>query len=71
MSDWLTLKDVRAQLGIAPNTIRKLIRDGDLPAYQIKGVRGPRFKQADVDALISPIPVQTAPAKQAKGKKKK
>lgn len=61
MAEWLTLKDVHDRLGIAPNTIRKLIRSGDLRAYEIKGVRGPRFKEEDVEALITPI--QPRPSK--------
>jgi excisionase family DNA binding protein len=68
MADWLTLKDVRELLGVAPNTVRKLIRTGQLPAYQITGVRGPRFKRADVEALIRPIEVKPATPK---GKKQK
>jgi excisionase family DNA binding protein len=68
MADWLTLKDVRDLLGVAPNTVRKLIRTGKLPAYQITGIRGPRFKREDVEALIRPIEVKSA---ESKGKKKK
>lgn len=68
MADWLTLKDVRNLLGIAPNTIRKLVRTGELPAYEIKGVRGPRFKKEDVEALVTPVRVPPVKKKKGSGK---
>jgi len=68
MAEWLTLKDVHEMLGIAPNTIRKLVRTGELPAFEIKGVRGPRFKKEDVEALVTPVKVQPLKKKKGSGK---
>lgn len=67
MSEWISLKDACDLLGVAPNTIRKLIRTGVLPAFEIKGVKGYQIKRVDVEALITPVVVKPT---RAKGKKK-
>ncbi len=58
-SGWITLKEACDILGISPNTVRKLIRTGVLPAYEIKGVKGFQLKRADVEALITPVKVKS------------
>jgi excisionase family DNA binding protein len=63
MSEWISLKDACELLGVAPNTIRKLIRTGVLPAYEIKGVKGYQIKRLDVEALITPVVVKTTKAR--------
>ncbi len=65
MSEWISMKDACELLGIAHNTLRRLIDTGVLPAYEVKGVRGFQIKRADVEALITPVKV-----KPAKGRKK-
>ncbi len=57
-SEWITLKQACDILGLAPNTVRKLVRTGVLPAYEIKGVRGFQLKRSDVEALITPVKVK-------------
>jgi excisionase family DNA binding protein len=69
MVDWLSLKEACEILGLAPNTVRKLIRTGVLPAYEIKGVRGPRFRKEDLEVLITPIQPQSSKQKDSKNKK--
>lgn len=58
MNEWITLKEACEMLGVAPNTVRGLVRKGVLPAYEIKGVRGYQLKRVDVAALIRPVQVQ-------------
>ena len=58
MSEWITMKEACDLLGVASNTIRRLILTGVLPAYEIKGVRGYQIKRADVEALITPVKVK-------------
>jgi excisionase family DNA binding protein len=58
MSEWITMKEACDLLGVASNTIRRLIRTGVLPAYEIKAVRGFQIKRADVEALITPVKVK-------------
>jgi excisionase family DNA binding protein len=69
MVEWLSLKEACEILELAPNTVRKLIRTGTLRAYEIKGIRGPRFRKEDLDALITPIQPQLPKAKDRKNKK--
>ena len=63
MSEWINMKEACELLGVAPNTIRHLIRTGILPAYEIKGVRGYQIKRVDVQALITPVVVRPTKAK--------
>lgn len=55
---WISLKDACDLLGLAPNTVRKLVRTGVLPAYEVRGVRGFQLKRVDVEALITPVKVE-------------
>ena len=64
MSEWLSLKETCEILALAPNTVRKLIRTGVLPAYEIKGVRGVQMKRKDVEVLRTPV--KTTPVKKRK-----
>ncbi len=57
-SQWITIKEACELLGVTPNTVRKLIRSGVLPAFETKGVRGFQIKRADVEALIRPVEVK-------------
>lgn len=68
MNEWITLKEACELLGLAPNTVRGLVRKGILPAFEIKGVRGYHLKRADVAALIRPVQVkmQKVPTKKRK-----
>lgn len=71
MSNWITLAEACEVLGLSTNTVKKLVRKGILPAYEVTGVRGPRFKPEDVERLIKPIQpteVEVAPKKRKKSK---
>jgi len=47
------------RLGLDPRTIRRYISDGMLRGYRV-GSTLVRVDQADVDALVRPIPAATA-----------
>lgn len=51
-------------LGVSRNTVKKLIREGALPAYTIQGVTGYRLRRHEVQALIHTVDVET-PKKKA------
>jgi excisionase family DNA binding protein len=63
MNEWISMKETSELLGLTPNTVRRLIRDGVLPAYEIKGVRGYQIKRTDVEGLITPVKVKPAKKK--------
>jgi excisionase family DNA binding protein len=63
MSEWISMKEPSELLGVTPNTVRRLIRDGVLPAFEIKGVRGYQLKRADVETLITPVKVKPSKKK--------
>jgi excisionase family DNA binding protein len=51
----LTIVETANELHTDHKFVRKLIRDGHLPAYRIKGSRLIRIRRADVDALKQPV----------------
>lgn len=48
--EWLTPKDVQAELGIGPNTFYRLVNSGQLPAYRIGKLW--RVKRSELEAWI-------------------
>ena len=71
MGNWITLAEACEVLGLSANTVKKLVRKGILPAYEVTGVRGPRFQREDVEKLIKPIQpteIEAAPMKRKKSK---
>lgn len=66
MSNWIGMAEAKEILGLSHNTVTKLIRQGVLPAYEVPGVRGPRFHREDVEKLIrriEPTETKAAPRK--------
>ncbi len=57
-SKWISLAEASRILGIAPNTIRRLVERGTLPAFKIQGVAGYRFQREQVEALIQSVVVR-------------
>jgi len=55
MTDWLKVQEACDLLGVSPNTLRRLVREGRLQAYVISGVRGYQFRRHDVEKLIIPV----------------
>ncbi len=67
-SIWLSLEEACQILGISRNTLKKLIREGRIPAYNIEGVVGYKLKKPDVESLIKPVQIS---AKKKMSKKKR
>ena len=55
----ISVNAAATRLGLDPRTIRRYVSDGLLPAYRV-GSTLIRVDQADVDALVRPIPAATA-----------
>lgn len=55
MSHELDILSAAARLGVHPNTIRRYIASGVLPAARVGGGRY-RLNVEDVDALMRPVP---------------
>jgi excisionase family DNA binding protein len=51
--DYVTVEEAATLLRVAPSTIRRWIREGDLPAYRF-GRRRVALKRADLATLITP-----------------
>ncbi len=49
-TEWMTVEQVAKELGVHPDTIRAYIRDGELPALQLK--RSYRIKRKDFDEFV-------------------
>lgn len=56
--EYLTVAEVATLLRVAPSTIRRWIREGDVPAYRL-GRRRVALKRADVATLITPTRIGT------------
>lgn len=54
MDDLLTISEAAAELGFHPNTIRKFIKTGRLPAYRI-GVKIIRIKRSDLETIFNKV----------------
>lgn len=50
--DWLNPSDASSYLSVSRPTLYKLMHDGLLPYYTIKGIRKRRLKKEDLDALM-------------------
>jgi len=48
--EWMTVEQVANELGVHPETIRGFIRDGELPALQLK--RNYRIKRKDYEDFV-------------------
>lgn len=55
MSAWLKVHEACELLGVSPNTLRRLVKEGRLQAYVVDGVRGYQFRSEDVKKLIIPV----------------
>lgn len=53
-----TLKGGAEALGVSERTIRRMIADGELPAYRV-GPRAVRIREDDLMALLRRIPTAT------------
>ena len=51
--DWLTVRDVAERLKVTEETVRRWVRDGDLPALVLGKKAGHRIRSTDLDAFIA------------------
>ena len=49
---WLTVEEVAERLDVTQETVRRLLRRGELPGMQISKRSGWRMRPEDVDAFI-------------------
>ena len=49
---WLTVDDVAQRLDVTAETVRRLLRRGEMPGMQISKRSGWRVRAEDVDAFI-------------------
>lgn len=54
IEEYLTVAEAAALLRVAPSTIRRWIREGDLPAYRL-GRRRVGLKREELSRLIKPV----------------
>lgn len=54
-TDILTVKETAKKLKLHPNTLRKMTKDGEIPAYKFR--RRIVYRKDDVDALINSLEV--------------
>jgi len=52
LATFLTIPEAAARLGVSPDTIRRRIKSGALPAGKFAGAY--RVRVTDVDALVEP-----------------
>lgn len=57
----LTVPQVAARLGVKPETVRRMLRRGDLPGWLIGGRAGYRVFQRHVDEMLDRRPGQPGP----------
>lgn len=56
LDEYISLASTADRLDLSPNTVRRWITEGKLPAYRVGGRATIRFRVADVVALLEPIP---------------
>jgi excisionase family DNA binding protein len=62
--EYLTVAEAAAHMRVAPSTIRRWIRQGDVPAYRI-GRRRVALRRADLSGLIAPARPDPEPVRVA------
>ncbi len=61
MNEYLTLDEASQLLRRHKESIRRYVAAGRLRAYEIPGLRGKRFRRADIEALLQPVGGDEAP----------
>ena len=51
--EWLTVKDVAALLKVSEETVRRWVREGELPALALGKKAGFRIRPADLEVFIA------------------
>ena len=53
--EWLKTGQAADILGISKNTLKRLVKEGYIKAYRVRGVRGWQFKLEDVLSLLQEV----------------
>jgi excisionase family DNA binding protein len=51
--EWLTVRDVAARLKVQEETVRRWVREGELPALALGRKAGFRIRPADLEIFIA------------------
>jgi len=62
MEDWLTIEEAASYLKMSVGGIRKYVKNGKLPSYRQGRII--RLKTSDLDAFLSPAPVEQPKTKE-------
>ena len=54
--EWVKIGEAAKLLGISYNSLRKLVKEGYLKAYRVRGIVGVQFRRGDVLALLEEVP---------------
>ena len=66
MDDFVTMQQAAALMGVSRWTLWRLVKEGRLPSYQSEINRRVKLvKRADVEALMTPKPIETDVGKAA------
>lgn len=60
MPTWLTGAQAIKHLQVSQSTFYRLVREGKITKYTLPGMKDPRYKQEELDALFTPAPVEDA-----------
>lgn len=55
--EYITIPEAARWAGKNPETVRRWVRGGLLPAYRMGADRRMLVRQADLEAMLAPIPV--------------
>lgn len=53
---WLTGTEAIKHIKVSTSTFYRLVREGKITAYTLPGMKDPRYKQEELDALFTPAP---------------
>lgn len=56
MATWLTGAQAVKHLQVSRSTFYRLVREGKIVRYSIPGVADPRYKQEELDSMLTPVP---------------
>lgn len=66
-SDWLTVAEVAAHLRLHPETVRRLLRRGELVGHNFGGRGGYRISRVELDRYIQSLGKQPPPRGRKRG----
>lgn len=64
---WMTPKEAMNYLKVSKATFYRMVKDGRIVAYVLTGTDEKRYRQDELDALLSPAPKGAATAETPQG----